>query len=47
MNGAWQNLSASVERRERELDTAIQALGSIQQAQQSLLNWLEQTEVTT
>jgi hypothetical protein len=45
-NAAWQSLSAAVEKRERELDAAIQSLGSIRQAQQSLLNWLDQTEAS-
>lgn len=45
MNTAWQQLSTGLEQRERQLDAAIQALGSIREAQQSLLNWLDQTEV--
>ncbi|KAI3410026.1 hypothetical protein GPALN_006390 [Globodera pallida] len=45
LNSAWQQLASSdVERKERELEAAVQALGSFREAQQSLLNWLEQTE---
>jgi hypothetical protein len=45
MNSAWESFSANMEHRERDLDAAVQALGNIREAQQSLLNWLEQTEV--
>lgn len=44
LNSAWQQLSGDVERKERELDAAVQAMGSFREAQQSLINWLEQTE---
>ncbi|KAL3114470.1 hypothetical protein niasHT_019974 [Heterodera trifolii] len=45
LSSAWQQLASSdVERKERELEAAVQALGSFREAQQSLLNWLEQTE---
>ena len=40
----WHNLSARVEDRERQIDAALQGLGSYNDAYNSLLNWLEETE---
>lgn len=40
----WHDLSARIEDRERQIDAALQGLGSYNDAYNSLLNWLEETE---
>ena len=40
----WQKLSSLVEERERQLESAIQGVGSYSEASRSLCNWLEETE---
>lgn len=40
----WHDLSARIEDRERQIDAALQSLGSYNDAYDSLLNWLEETE---
>lgn len=44
LGAKWQELSGEVEKRDRRIESAIQGLGSYNDAYQGLLNWLEETE---
>lgn len=40
----WNDLNACIEDREHQIDAALQSLGSYNDAYNSLLNWLDETE---
>lgn len=44
LSEAWKELKTRVSEREQKLDGAILGLGNYQDARQSMLNWLEETE---
>lgn len=44
VNDKWHELSGEIEKRDNRIESAIQGLGSYNDAYQALLNWLEETE---